>query len=75
MADQLEEKLATWSGSTNDDLDLRTEDGVRRSAERYAKRNGVTLDLAMDAVNERIDRQKAISAAKPVVSGELKKPA
>ena len=61
MADNLEETLIRWGASADGDLDLRTEGGIHGSAERYAERMGVSMQVALDAVMARIERQKAVS--------------
>ena len=57
MADRVDQELAKWGKAAEDDNDLRTEEGQRAYAERYALRRGVSLDEAIAFVAAQVDRR------------------
>jgi hypothetical protein len=51
-----------WGAAAEDDNDLRTEEGLRAYAERYSKREGVSLAEAMEHVSAQMERRRKVSA-------------
>jgi hypothetical protein len=61
MADKVDATLANWASKADDDVDLRTEDGILESARNLSLLRKISLESALEQVREKIARRMELS--------------
>jgi hypothetical protein len=62
MARKVDTTLAKWAARADDDIDLRTEEGIIESAHNLSALRKISFEEALELVRAKIARSKDVSA-------------